>query len=120
MWSALVMSTVQRARPSRCHTTTSGGAILSSTLAAMAAMAAMNSKATARRLARLEQQSVASYAAWLATLSEAELEALCADIPPDERAAFAAMTEADAERLIHGRMSQAEWQRRLEDARNAN
>ncbi len=80
-------------------------------------MATTSYKPLARRLARLEQDARARYTAWVATLSAAELDALCNRIPPDERAAYEAMTDDDLERLASGRMSNAEQQRRLQDAR---
>jgi len=77
----------------------------------------MNYKPLARRLARLEQDAHARYAAWLATLSDAELDVLYKDMPADVSAALDAMTGDDLERLVSGRMSNAEQQRRLQDAR---
>jgi hypothetical protein len=77
----------------------------------------MNYKPLARRLARLEQDAYARHAAWLATLSDAELDALVAATPAYVRAAYAAMTDDDLERLASGRMSNAEQERRLQDAR---
>jgi hypothetical protein len=86
----------------------------------MVQVLAMNAKAIGRRLARLEQDARARQTAWVHSLSEAELDALCKAIPPDERAAYDAMTDAELERLAGGRMPNAEWQRRLQDARRAN
>jgi hypothetical protein len=83
-------------------------------------MATTSYKPLARRLVRLEQDARARQTAWVHSLSEAELDALCNRIPPDERAAYDAMTLDDLERLANGRMQKAEWQRRLHDARRAN
>jgi len=54
------------------------------------------------------------------SLSDDEFDALCKAIPPDERAAYDAMTDDELERLAAGRMPLAEWQRRLQDARRTN
>ncbi len=86
----------------------------------MVQVLAMNAKAIGRRLARLEQDARARQTAWVHSLSEAELDALCNRIPPDERAAYDAMTLDDLERLAAGRMPTIEWQRRLQDARRTN
>jgi hypothetical protein len=86
----------------------------------MVQVLAMNAKAIGRRLARLEQDARARQIAWVHSLSEAELDALCKAIPPDERAAYDAMTDAELERLAAGRMPTVEWQRRLQDARRTN
>jgi hypothetical protein len=86
----------------------------------MVQVLAMNAKAIGRRLARLEQDARARQTAWVHSLSEAELDALCNRIPPDERAAYDAMTLDDLERLASGRMPGVEWQRRLQDARRTN
>jgi hypothetical protein len=80
----------------------------------------MNTKAIGRRLARLEKDARARQTAWVMSLSDDEFDALCKAIPPDERAAYEAMTDADVERVAAGRMSRAEWQRRLQDARRTN
>jgi len=80
----------------------------------------MNAKAIGRRLARLEQDARARQTAWVMALSDDELDAFLQRIPPDERAAFDALTEDELERLAAGRMSNVEWQRRLQDARHAN
>ncbi len=80
-------------------------------------MATTSYKPLARRLARLEQDARARYTAWVATLSPAELDALCNRIPPDELAIYEAMTEDELERLADGRMPVAEWQRHLHRAR---
>ncbi len=77
----------------------------------------MNYKAIGRRLARLEQDARARQTAWLETLTDDELDAFCKAIPPDEQAAFDAMTDDELERLTAGRMPEAEWQRRLHQAR---
>ncbi len=86
----------------------------------MVQVLAMNAKAIGRRLARLEQAATAASAAWVASLSDDEFDALYNRIPPDERAAFDAMTDDELERLADGRMPTVEWQRRLQDARRAN
>jgi hypothetical protein len=83
-------------------------------------MATTSYKPLARRLARLEQDARARQKAWVLSLSDDEFDALCKAIPPDERAAYEAMTDADVERLAAGRMSNVEWQRRLQDARRTN
>ncbi len=83
-------------------------------------MATTSYKPLARRLARLEQDARARQTAWVLSLSDDEFDALCKAIPPDERAAYEAMTDADVERLAAGRMSNVEWQRRLQDARRTN
>lgn len=70
-------------------------------------------KAMARRLARLEQ----AYVAWVNSLSDAELDALCGAIPPERQAVFDAMTFDELERLANGRMPEKEWQRHLHRAR---
>jgi hypothetical protein len=80
----------------------------------------MNTKAIGRRVARLEQDARARQTAWVMSLSDDEFDALCKAIPPDERAAYDAMTDADVDRVAAGRMSRAEWQRRLQDARRTN
>jgi hypothetical protein len=77
----------------------------------------MNAKPLARRLARLEQAAADASTAWLASLSDDELDAFCKAIPPDEQAAFDAMTDDELEQLADGRMQKAEWQRRLQAAR---
>ncbi len=81
---------------------------------------AMNAKAMARRLARLEQAATGASAAWVLSLTDDELDAFCKRIPPDEQAAFDAMTDDELERLASGRMPTVEWQRRLQDARRPN
>jgi hypothetical protein len=80
----------------------------------------MNANAIWRRVARLEQDTRARQTAWVMSLTDDELDALCKAIPPDERAAYDAMTDAELERLASGRMPVAEWQRRLQDARRTN
>ncbi len=80
----------------------------------------MNTKAIGRRLARLEQDARARQTAWVMSLSDDEFDAFYKAIPPDERAAYEAMTDADVERVASGRMPNAEWQRRLQDARRTN
>jgi hypothetical protein len=80
-------------------------------------MATTSYKPLARRLARLELDARARQTVWVASLSDDELDALCNRIPPDERAAYDAMTLDELERLADGRMPNAEWQRRLQDAR---
>ncbi len=80
----------------------------------------MNTKAIGRRLARLEQDARARQTAWVLSLSDDEFDAFYKAIPPDERAAYEAMTDADVERVASGRMPNAEWQRRLQDARRTN
>ncbi len=77
-------------------------------------------KPLARRLARLEQAARDASTAWVASLSDDELDAFCKAIPLDERAAFDALTDAELERLAAGRMPTIEWQRRLQDARRTN
>jgi hypothetical protein len=76
----------------------------------------MNYKAIGRRLARLEQDARVRQKTWVNSLSDAELDALCKDTPADKQAAFDAMTDDDLERLASGRMPEAEWRRRLQDA----
>jgi hypothetical protein len=83
-------------------------------------MATTSYKPLARRLARLEQDARARQKAWVLSLSDDEFDALLQRIPPDERAAYEAMTDADVERLAAGRMSNVEWQRRLQDARRTH
>jgi hypothetical protein len=80
----------------------------------------MNAKAIGRRLARLEQAATAASAAWVLSLSDDAFDAFYKAIPPDERAAFDGMTDAELERLADGRMPNVEWQRRLQDARRTN
>jgi hypothetical protein len=80
-------------------------------------MATTSYKPLARRLVRLEQDARARQTAWVASLSDDEFDALLQRIPPDERAAYDAMTLDDLERLANGRMQKAEWQRRLHRAR---
>jgi hypothetical protein len=77
-------------------------------------------KPLARRLARLEQDARARQTAWVMSLTDDEFDAFYKAIPPDERAAYEAMTDADVERVAAGRMSNVEWQRRLQDARRTN
>jgi hypothetical protein len=77
----------------------------------------MNAKAIGRRLARLEQDARARQTAWVLSLTDDELDAFLQRIPLDERAAFDALTDDELERLAAGRMPLAEWQRRLQDAR---
>ncbi len=86
----------------------------------MVQVLAMNAKAICRRLARLEQDARARQKAWVLSLSDDEFDAFCKAIPPDERAAYDAMTDDELERLASGRMPTVEWQRRLQDARRAN
>jgi hypothetical protein len=86
----------------------------------MVQVLAMNAKAIGRRLARLEQDARARQTAWVMSLSDDEFVALCKAIPPDERAAYDAMTDDELERLASGRMPNVEWQRRLQDARRTN
>ena len=81
---------------------------------------AMNAKAIGRRLARLEQDARARQTAWVMSLSDDEFDAFYKAIPPDEWAAFDAMTDDELERLAAGRMPNVEWQRRLQDARRTN
>ncbi len=83
----------------------------------MVQVLAMNAKAIGRRLVRLEQDARARQIAWVASLSDDEFDALLQRIPPDERAAYDAMTDDELERLASGRMPSAEWQRRLHRAR---
>ncbi len=71
--------------------------------------------AIARRLAALEQ----AYTAWVQTLTIDELDELCSTIPPAERAALDALTDAELERLAAGRMSRDEWQH-LQNRTRAN
>ena len=80
----------------------------------------MSTKAIGRRVARLEQDARARQTAWVLSLTGDELDALIATIPPDERAAYDAMTDDELGRLAAGRMPSAEWQRRLQDARRTN
>jgi hypothetical protein len=77
----------------------------------------MNTKAIGRRLARLEQDARARQTAWVLSLTDDELDALCKAIPPDERAAYEAMTDTELERLAAGRMSKLEWHQHLRNAR---
>ena len=87
----------------------------------MVQVLAMNAKAIGRRSWRaLEQDARARQTAWVASLSDDEFDALLQRIPPDERAAYDAMTDDELERLAAGRMSTLEWQRRLQDARRTN
>jgi hypothetical protein len=81
---------------------------------------AMNTKAIGRRLARLEQDARARQTAWVLSLTDDELDAFLQRIPPDEWAAYEAMTDDELERMANGRMPNAEWQRRLQDARRTN
>ena len=81
---------------------------------------AMNAKAIGRRVARLEQDARARQTAWVLSLTDDEFDAFYKAIPPDERAAFDALTDDELERLAAGRMPLAEWQRRLQDARRTN
>ncbi len=81
---------------------------------------AMNAKAIGRRLARLEQAREQAYANWVMSLTDDELDAFCKAIPPDERAAFDALTDAELERLAAGRMSKLEWRQHLHRARRTN
>ena len=71
----------------------------------------MSTNAIVRRLARLEQAAYDARVAYAAALSDDELDALVATIPPDIRAAYDAMTLDELERLADGRMSNAEWRR---------
>ena len=80
-------------------------------------MATTSYKPLARRLVRLEQDACARQAAWVMSLSDDAFDAFYKAIPPDERAAFDAMTDDELERLAAGRMPTVEWQRRLQDAR---
>jgi hypothetical protein len=77
----------------------------------------MNTKAIGRRLARLEQDARARQTAWVMSLSDDELDAFLQRIPPDEWAAYEAMTDDELERLANGRMPVAEQQRHLYRAR---
>ncbi len=77
----------------------------------------MNTKAIGRRLARLEQDARARQTAWVMSLSDDELDAFLQRIPPDEWAAYEAMTDDELERLANGRMPVAEQQRHLHRAR---
>jgi len=86
----------------------------------MVQVLAMNAKAIGRRLARLEQDARARQTAWVLSLSDDEFDALLQRIPPDERAAYDAMTDDELERLASSRMPTVEWQRRLQDARRTN
>jgi hypothetical protein len=83
-------------------------------------MATTSYKPLARRLVRLEQDARARQIAWVASLSDDEFDALLQRIPPDERAAYDAMTDDELERLAAGRMPTVEWQRRLQNARRTN
>jgi hypothetical protein len=51
------------------------------------------------------------------SLSDDEFEAFLQRIPPDERAAYDAMTDDELERLAAGRMSKLEWRQHLRNAR---
>ncbi len=84
----------------------------------------MSYKQMQRRLEELEakraEQERAAQRAWVENLSEAELEAWCADYAerdPVGNAAVEALSEADLERLAAGTMPDAEWQQHLERAR---
>jgi hypothetical protein len=81
---------------------------------------AMNAKAIGRRLARLEQGTRARQTAWVLSLTDDEFDAFLQRIPPDEQAAFDAMTADELERLAAGHMSTVEWQRHLHRARRTN
>ena len=83
----------------------------------MVQVLAMNAKAIGRRLARLEQDTRARQTAWVMSLSDDEFDAFLQRIPPDERAAYDAMTDDELERMANGRMPNAEWQRHLHRAR---
>jgi hypothetical protein len=79
-------------------------------------MATTSYKTLALRLARLEQDALAASVAWVASLSDDELDAFLAKLPPDELAAYEAMTDDELERLANGRMPVAEQQRHLHRA----
>jgi len=80
-------------------------------------MATTSYKPLARRLARLEQAALDASVAWVMSLSDAELDAFLAKLPPDELAAYEAMTDDELERMADGRMPVAEQQRHLHRAR---
>ena len=85
----------------------------------------MSYKQIARCLAELERKAAQAaeraYTDWIESLSEAELDALCADYverDPVGGAAMAAMSEAELEHVIAtSRMSAREWDMALVQAK---
>lgn len=67
-----------------------------------------------RRLEELEskreQQERVEQRVWLDSLSDVELDALCADLDPVMKAAVEALSDVDLDRLINGKMPTAEWE----------
>ncbi len=74
----------------------------------------MSYKTMARRLAELEQQREADDLRWLESRTDAEIEAMCADDPPELTAAIQALSDVDLERARHGQLSEAEILRMYE------
>ncbi len=67
-----------------------------------------------RRLAALEEQREAEDLRRLESLSDAELEALCADTPPEVTAAIQALSDRDLERARRGHLSEVDILRMYE------
>ncbi len=67
-----------------------------------------------RRLTALEQQSEVEALQWLESLSDDEVEALCADDPPELTAAIQALSDRDLERARRGHLSEADILRMYE------
>ncbi len=67
-----------------------------------------------RRLTALEQQSEVEALQWLESLSDDELEALCADTPPEVAAAIQALSDHNLERARRGYLSEADILRMYE------
>ncbi len=74
----------------------------------------MSYKTMARRLAELEQQREADDLRWLESLTDAEIEAMCADTPSEVTAAIQALSDYDLERAQRGLLSEADILRMYE------
>jgi AraC-like DNA-binding protein len=64
------------------------------------------------KLATLEAAAAAAYERYLQSLTDAELATLCGQSPPELRAAFAALTDAELELVRAGRLTNADILRR--------
>ena len=80
----------------------------------------MSYKQIERRLVDLERAAAAKQRAWIESLSDEDFDRYVADIAerdPVGYAAFEAMSDEDLDRACDGRMSEAEWDRILQQAK---
>jgi hypothetical protein len=73
-----------------------------------------------RRLEQLEAEARRQEQKWLESLSDEELEALCAAAPPELRAAFDAMTDDEIEQAVRDDLDEDEIIRRYHAKRQAS